>query len=64
MQVELDGQNAYFVMGMTQRELRKVGLSQEELDKYFQEATSGDYNNLLEVTRLYIEEYGLEAITV
>lgn len=64
MQMQLTVSNAYFVMGMTKRELRKAGASKEEIAEYFEEAQESDYPHLLEVTRRYIEKYGIEAITV
>jgi len=47
--VELVGQNgnAFCILGICFRAMREAGLSQEELDKFHDEATSGDYNHLL-----------------
>ena len=56
--------NAFFIMGMTKRELRKAGVSKEEIDEYYEEATSSDYDNLLDVTKRYIEQAGVDFITI
>ena len=47
--VQLTGNdgNAFAIMGAVQRALRQAGASKEELDLYYQESTSGDYDNLL-----------------
>lgn len=52
IEVELIGQdgNAFAIMGAVSRELKMAGVSKEERDAYFTEATSGDYDNLLRVT--------------
>lgn len=39
--------NAFAVLGLVQRELKKAGVSAEEVKAFFSEATSGDYDNLL-----------------
>lgn len=43
--------NAFAVMGNVQRAMRAAGKSHEEVEAYMNEAMSGDYNNLLSVTR-------------
>jgi len=39
--------NAFAILGAVIRELRKNGVSQDEIDSFEEEATSGDYDNLL-----------------
>ena len=56
--------NAFFIMGMTKRELRKAGYTKEQLDEYQNEATSSDYDNLLAVTRRYLDEADIDMLTV
>ena len=46
--VGLDG-NAFFLMGAFQRQARKEGWSQEEIDAVIKEAMSQDYDHLLAV---------------
>jgi len=46
--------NAFVVMGVARKIIRKV-LGDEEASKYAERARSGDYENLLAVTREYIE---------
>lgn len=50
--VGVDG-NAYAIMGYTARALRREGLS-ELISKMNEEATSGDYDNLIYVCDKYI----------
>ena len=56
IEVELIGQdgNAFSIMGAVSRELKRAGVSKEERDAYFAEATSGDYDNLLRVTSNWV----------
>jgi hypothetical protein len=42
--------NAFAIIGKVNKAMRKVGYSQEEIKKYNDEAMSGDYDNLLQVT--------------
>ena len=47
--VQLTGQNGnvFNLLGLCVRAGRKAGLAQEEIDAFFDEATSGDYNKAL-----------------
>ena len=45
--------NAYWIMGMTARALKRNGHA-DKVDEYHRRATSGDYANLLKVTREYV----------
>ena len=49
VEVQLTGEdgNAFAIMGAVQKALRKHGVSKEEIDQYYAESTSGDYDNLL-----------------
>ena len=49
----IDG-NAYSVMGHAVIALRKAGADEEYIQQYKDEATSGDYSNLLRVTMDYV----------
>jgi len=42
--------NAFNIMGIAARALRKAGYTKEEIEKYREEAMSGNYDNLLQVT--------------
>ena len=42
----LDG-NAVSIMGRVVDALKKADVSQEEIDEYYAQSTSGDYDNLL-----------------
>ncbi|WP_339611472.1 hypothetical protein [uncultured Planktosalinus sp.] len=39
--------NAFMIMGVFGRQVRKEGWSQDEIDTVLKEAKSGDYNHLL-----------------
>ncbi len=45
--------NAFAVMGVVSRALRKAGLPKEHIDKYMEESMAGDYNNLMRVAHKY-----------
>jgi hypothetical protein len=44
--VGLDG-NAYSIMGRVSAALKEAGVAKEEIDKYYAESTSGDYDHLI-----------------
>jgi hypothetical protein len=50
--LQLVGQdgNAFMILGLAIRAAKKAGWTQEQIDQYKQEATSGDYDNLLATT--------------
>ncbi|HMV57027.1 MAG TPA: hypothetical protein PKD38_07450 [Nitrospira sp.] len=39
--------NAFAILGTVKRALRKAKVSEAEIDEFYREATSGDYDNLL-----------------
>ena len=49
------GGNAFAIMGQVKKVLKEAGADQEYIKQYIEEATSGDYNNLLRVTIEYVE---------
>ena len=51
--IGVDG-NAFAVMGYTARALKRAGLL-TAVDKMYEEAKSGDYNNLITVCDKYID---------
>jgi len=52
IEVELTGTdgNAFSIMGAVSLALKRGGVSREERDRYFEEATAGDYEHLLITT--------------
>lgn len=46
--------NAFVILSKTRKALREAGQS-DRIDTYTQEATNGDYENLLTVTEKYVE---------
>mgnify|MGYP001480778068 FL=1 len=57
IEVELVGQdgNAFAIMGAVTKALRQNGYTADDIDEYRNEASSGDYNNLLRVTMEWVE---------
>lgn len=57
IEVELIGQdgNAFAVLGLVLREMRRAGLSEEERDEFVAEATGGDYDDLLATVQRWVE---------
>ena len=55
--VELVGQdgNAFAIMGRVTNAMRRAGVDREIIKQYQQEAMSGDYDHLLQVTMEYVE---------
>jgi hypothetical protein len=46
--------NAFSIMGRVKQALRRAGADKEYVDKYLNEAISGDYYNLLAVSMEYV----------
>jgi len=57
VQVQLSGEdgNAFAILGRTAAALRAAGVPQEEIDEFFTEATSGDYDHLLQTTMAWVD---------
>ena len=55
--VQLSGAdgNAYAILGRVQKAMKEHGISLEERNVYFAEATSGDYDDLLQVTMKWVD---------
>lgn len=51
---KIDG-NAFVILGATSRALKRAGFSLEHIAKYKKEATSGDYDHLIQTTMEYCE---------
>jgi hypothetical protein len=57
--VGMDG-NAFFILGRVSEALRKGGASREELTEFQQEATSGDYDKLLQTVMRWVNATGYD----
>jgi hypothetical protein len=57
VEVKLIGEdgNAFAVLGAVQRALRDAGIPRDEVEEFVAEATSGDYDHLLEVVLATVE---------
>lgn len=54
--VQLTGEdgNAFFIMGRVMAAMRRAGVSKDEIDAYHQEASSGNYDHLLQTTMKWV----------
>ncbi len=57
VQVQLSGEdgNAFAILGRTTAAMRQAGVPQDEIDSFFAEATSGDYDHLLQTTMRWVD---------
>lgn len=57
VKVQLTGQNgnAFVVLGLVKKGLQRGGVSKEEQDVFFKEATAGDYNNVLMTAMRWVD---------
>jgi len=46
--------NAFMVLGKVRKALRRVGVDQKTIAEFTTEATSGDYDNLLQVCMKWV----------
>ena len=56
IEVELVGGsgNAFAIIGAVNKALRRGGVSEEERDAFMEEATSGDYNHVLQTCMAWV----------
>ena len=56
IEVQLSGQdgNAFMIIGLVRKALRRGDVPQDEIDKYTEEATSGDYDHLLQTSMKWV----------
>jgi len=47
--------NAFNILGKAQREARAAGCDEETINQFMSEATSGDYDHLLQTCMKYFE---------
>ena len=59
IEVELVGQdgNAFMILGRVAAAMRKHGLDKDEITAYNEEATAGDYDDLLRTTAQWVTIY-------
>jgi len=55
--VQLSGTdgNAYAILGAVQKGLRDGGVDKDECDTFYSEATSGDYNNVIQTAIRWVD---------
>jgi hypothetical protein len=56
VEVELIGQdgNAFFILGTVQRALKRGGATSEQVTEFMADATSGDYDHLLQTVVAWV----------
>ena len=52
----IDG-NAFSIMGVVKKALKRNGVSQTEIDEYFEESTSGDYDHVITTAMRWVTTY-------
>lgn len=55
--VDLSGEdgNAFSILGRVRRALRRAGVANDEIETFSNEATSGDYDHLLQTVMKWVE---------
>ena len=46
--------NAFAIMGAVAKAMRRAGIDKAEIDKYYAESTSGDYDHLLQTAMQWV----------
>ncbi len=56
VEVQLSGENgnAFVLMALVSRALRKAGVEKTEIDLFYEEATSGDYDHVLQTCMSWV----------
>jgi len=59
IEVKLVGEdgNAFAIMGRVMGALKSAGVSKDEIDAYYAESTSGDYDNLIATAAKWVSIY-------
>lgn len=59
VEVQLSGEegNAFMMIGKTRRALKRHGVGDEEIEQFSTEATSGDYDNVINTIGRWVEVY-------
>ncbi len=57
VKVQLVGQdgNAFAILGAVRRAMKRAGLTAAQIEEFQAEATSGDYDHLLQTAMKYVE---------
>jgi hypothetical protein len=57
VRVQLVGEdgNAFAILGRVQKELRRAGVSDDEVQRFIREATAGDYEDLLATVMRWVD---------
>ena len=57
VEVQLTGHdgNAFFILGKVKQALRRADASNEQLDEFYKDAASGDYDHLLQTCMKWVD---------
>ena len=57
VEVQLSGEdgNAFFIIGRTRQALRRAGVDSKEIERFGEEAMSGDYDNVIQTVMRWVE---------
>ena len=55
IKVKLAGKDAFNLLGRVKKEMRRAGLSPEEINEFTQQAMAGDYDWLLGTVQEYVQ---------
>jgi len=57
VEIDLSGPqgNAFYILGIVKKKMAQNGVSVAELAEFHKQATSGDYDNLLEVVHSWVD---------
>jgi len=57
VRVQLSGEdgNAFSILSRVQREMRRVGIPEEVIEQFIDEATSGDYDHLVATCMRWVD---------
>lgn len=55
VQLSSSNGNAFSILGRVKRAMKEAGATKEEMNEFYKEATSGDYDHLLMTCMDYVE---------
>lgn len=49
-----DDGNAFYILGKVMKAMREAGLEKQDIDLFYKDATSGDYDHLLQTVMRWV----------
>jgi len=50
-----DDGNAFYILGKVMKAMREAGLEKQDIDLFYKDATSGDYDHLLQTVMRWVK---------